>query len=197
MKPALAILSALVLCLCSFWRPGRADGIDPNPYNLLERQATAENRDPNRISIPVLRSPALEKRWGRPELLVGPKGGYLLRYEDPEDDDTHLTILGSPQVFRTAGPIPPPYTEIGFDRETNTVTPKEAGQLWRKTRVAGREVRYYTAEGFSGDQPAQISTETFRLTAPDGRAASYRIRTAANDDNPRNGAEALMGTLSF
>lgn len=196
-KPAAAVLSALCLCQCNLWLPGRAEGIDPNPYNVLERQAKAENRDPSRISIPVLRSPALEKRWGKPQLLVGPKGGYLLRYEDPKDDDTHLTILGSPTMFKTAGPIPPPYTEIGFDRKTNTVTPKEVSQVWRKTTVADRDVRYYTAEGFAGDQPAQISTETFRLTAPDGRTASYRIRTATNDENPANEAESLIRTVSF
>ena len=69
--------------------------------------------------------------------------------------------------------------------------------MWRTTSVAGRGVRYYTAEGFAGDQPAQISTETFRLTAPDGRTASYRIRTAANDENPANAADKLMGTASF
>ena len=196
-KPLLAVLSTIFACQCTPWLPGRADGIDPNPYNVLERQAKAENRDPSRISIPVLRSPALEKRWGKPELLVGPKGGYLLRYEDPKDDDTHLTILGSPTMFKAAGPIPPPYTEIGFDKKANTVTPKEVSQMWRRTSVEGRDVRYYTAEGFSGDQPAQISTETFRLTAPDGRTASYRIRTASNDDNPANSAESLMRSVAF
>lgn len=191
------LLMSFFLCRCSPWLPGRAEGIDPNPYNVLERQAKAENRDPGRIAIPVLRSPSLEKRWGKPKLLVGPKGGYLLRYEDPKDDETHLTILGSPTMYRTAGPIPPPYTEIGCDREANTVTPKEVSQVWRRTSVAGREVRYYTAEGFAGDQPAQLSTETFRLTAPDGRFASYRIRTASNDDNPANSADSLIRCASF
>jgi hypothetical protein len=196
-KPAAVVLSVFCICQCSPWLPGRAEGIDPNPYNVLERQAKAENRDPGRISIPVLRSASLEKRWGAPKLLVGPKGGYLLRYQNPTDEGTYLTILGSPTMFKTAGPIPPPYTVIDFDKKANTVTPREVSQTWRKTTVAGREVRYYTAEGNFIEPAADISTETFRLTAPDGRTASYRIRTASNDDNPANSAESLMRSVAF
>lgn len=183
---------ALLLCQCTAFLPGRADGIDPNPFSVLETQATAANRDPSRISVPVLRSVELEKRWGKPKLLVGPKGGYALRYEDPKTDGRHLTIFGSPQMFRSAGPIPPPYTDLGFDAEKKTFKPVEVSQKWQNVGLAGKNVRYFIQEGASDDRPAQISTETFRLTAPDGRTASYRIRSAS-----QNGVEDLMRTVSF
>lgn len=189
--------STLLLCQCSMYRPGRADGIDPNPFYVLNEQATAENRDPSRISVPFLHSQALEKRWGKPQLLVGAKGGYALRYEDPADKRRHLTIFGSPQRFGTAGPIPPPYTKVGHDGNSNTFSAVEVSQTWRKTTIAGREVRYCIGEGNFADPAMQMSTETFRLTAPDGRTASYRIRTASEEAKPQNEVENLLRTVSF
>jgi hypothetical protein len=176
------VLTPLLLCQCTSFRLGRADGIDPNPFSVLEQQAKPENHDPKRITVPVLRSAILEKRWGKPKLLVGPKGGYALRYSDPKNDSTFLTIFGSPQMFGTAGPIPPPYTDLGMDARKKTFAPVEVSQTWQSTRIAGRSVRFHITEGASGDEPMQFSTETFRLTAPDGRTASYRLRTASAND---------------
>jgi hypothetical protein len=189
--------SLLLLCQCTVPLPGRADGIDPNPFNLLEEQATAKNRDASRISVPVLSSPALEKRWGKPKLLVGPKGGYALRYQDPGDANRHLTIFGSPQLYRTAGPIPPPYTRVGYGKETKTFSAAEVSQSWRKTRIVDKDVRFCIAEANFIDPVMQFSTETFRLTAPDGRTASYRIRSSSDNSKPEEEIDDLMRTLSF
>ena len=189
------IASGFLLCHCSFPGAGRADGIDPNPFNLLENQAQPENRDPSRISVPVLRSAALEKRWGKPKLLVGPKGGYALRYENPANDSTHLTIFGSPTLFPTAGAIPPPYTDLGMDAQKQTFVPVEVAQKWQTVEFAGRSVRFCVAEGHSGDEPVQFTTETFRLTGPDGRTASYRLRAATVDDGTT--IESLLRTAAF
>jgi hypothetical protein len=197
MKYLLGILPTLMLCQCTDFLPGRAEGIDPNPFNVLETQATAANRDPSRITVPVLRSPTLEKRWGKPRLLVGPSGGYALRYQDPADKNHQLTIFGSPKKYRTAGLIPPPYTDLGRDAEHKTFAPVEVSQGWQFIEVAGKKVRFYISEGSTGDQPKQYSTETFRLTAPDGRAASYRIRCASPNPEKGNTVEELMRTATF
>lgn len=189
--------STLLLCQCTNFLPGRADGIDPNPFNVLETQATAENRDPSRITVPVLRSPSLEKRWGKPRLLVGHAGGYALSYRDPADKNRQLTIFGSPKKYQPAGLIPPPYTDLGRNAELKTFTPEEVSQGWQSIEVAGKKVRYYISEGSSGEQPMQYSTETFRLTAPDGRSASYRIRCASVSPKKGNSVEDLMRTVSF
>lgn len=195
--PLGAVCTVLILCQCSSFLPGRADGIDPNPFQVLEQQATAENRDPSRLRVPLLKSPELEKHWGQPKLLVGPKGGYALRYQDPRDADRHLTIFGSLQTYRTAGPIPPPYTDLGNDAVQKTFIPVEVSQKWQSIGILGRNVRFYISEGASGDQPAQISTETFRHTAPDGHSASYRIRISSAADKPANEIEHLMRSVSF
>jgi len=197
MKPLLLAAATFGLCQCSLRTPGRADGIDPNPFALLEKQATATNHDAGRIAVPMLRSAALERRWGSPKLLVGPKGGYALRYENPADESNHLTIFGSPDRFPTAGRVPPPYTDLGPNQGTNQIVPTEIRQQWRHLQVAGRDVRYYINEGALGDEPVQFSTETFRLTAPDGRTASYRLRSASRDSQPAAAVEKLFRSAAF
>ena len=197
MKLAAALLTPIVLTQCALWRPGRSEGIDANPYSILEKQATAVNRDPKRIAVPMLRSPMLEKRWGRPSLLVGPKGGYLLRYQDPSDKNRFLNIYGTAKEYLPAGPLPPPYTDLGIDPKTKTFNPQEVNQLWKFVDVSGRNVRYFISEGAQGTLPAQYSTETFRMTAPDGREASYMLRTMSK--SPKKGLEVedLLRSAAF
>lgn len=193
----LPLLGSLLLCHCNPLVPGRADGIDHNPYELLEKQATPENRDPSRIRVPVLHSAAFEKRWGTPKLLVGPKGGYALRYISPKNNNLHLTIFGSPEMFSTAGSTPPPYTSLGKDPLKQTFLPREVSQKWRIIRIAGQNVRYCISEEISEDQAMQFSTETFRLTAPDGRTASYRIRAASKNENAAESIGELLGSVGY
>lgn len=197
MKYLIASFAILGLCQCSLPLSGRADGIDPNPFVLLEKQATAANRDPSRITVPVLRSPAMERKWGKPRLLVGPKGGYALRYEDPADSSNQLTIFGSPATYPTAGRVPPPYTELALAGAGGLVQPREVDQVWREVRIAGREVRYYISEGSIGGEPPQFSTETFRLTAPDGRTASFRLRAASGGAQPASRVAGMLESAAF
>lgn len=197
MKHLLALALCTLPCLSSCNLPGRADGIDPNPFPILEQQATATNRDLSRIKVPILRSATLEKRWGKPRTLSGPKGGYAMRYQDPRNKSRHVTIFGSPDSFPIAGVTPPPYTELGRDHDNNTYEPKEVQQLWQLATINGRLVRYCISEGGDGSHPDQLSTETFRTTAPDGRSASYRIRFATDAKKPENTPKALLESLAF
>jgi len=147
--------------------------------------------------VPVLHSPDLEKRWGKPKLLVGPKGGYAMRYTDRRQKDLHLTVFGSPEMFPIAGLTPPPYTELIRDPKNNTIHPVEVDQMWRLVMIGGRPVRYCVTEGGADGQPVEYSTETFRLTAADGREASYRIRVSTAGVLEGDRVAALMKTLSF
>lgn len=197
MKLLLSCGSLLFLCHCSAPSDGRKDGIDPNPFELLEKQATAPNHDASRISVPVLRSRVLEQRWGQPRLLVGPKGGYALRYENPANHAHLLTIFGSPTLYPTAGATPPCYTRLDVDRQQGTLTPVSVSQQWQELTVAGRPVRCCITDGPQDPQPALFSTETFRLIAPDGRTASYRLRAAAPGKDQAAAAANLMRTAAF
>ena len=190
-----AVLPLILLCQCQSPMLGRTEGIDPNPFQVLERQAGPENRDPKRIAVPVLKSAALEKRWGAPKLLVGPKGGYALRYQNPRHRDIHLTIFGSPDMYPIAGAFPPPYTDLGMNSRTGTYTPREVAQGWKTAHLSGRGVRFYITEASSPGAPVQYSTETFRLTGPDGRTASYSLRAASARDAAD--ARSMIETASF
>lgn len=190
-----SIVPVVLLCQCQVPLPGRADGIDPNPFEVLERQAKPENRDPKRIAVPMLRSNVLAERWGAPKLLVGPKGGYALRYENPRNRATHLTIFGSPDMYPIAGAIPPPYTDLGLDPRSGTYTPREVPQRWKAARLAGRSVRFHLTEAAAPGEPVFYSTETFRLTGPDGRTASFRLRAATAKG--AEDARAMFETATF
>lgn len=197
MKLLLTCGSVLFLCHCASPSDGRGYGIDPNPFDLLEQQATAENHDASRISVPVLRSPVLEKHWGKPRLLVGPKGGYALRYENPANHAHLLTIFGSPTRYPTAGDTPPCYTRLDIDRRQGTLTPVSVSQQWQEVELVGRKVRFCITDGPQDRQPAMFSTETFRLTAPDGRTASYRLRAAVPGKDQAAAVSALLQTSAF
>ena len=189
------VVPIILLCQCHMPMPGRADGIDPNPFEVLERQAKPENRDPKRVTIPMLRSNILSQRWGSPKLLVGPNGGYALRYENPRNRALHLTIFGSPEMYPIAGALPPPYTDLGIDARSGTYTPREVPQRWKSARLAGRSVRFHLTEARAPGEPVLYSTETFRLTGPGGRTASYRMRAASAKG--AEDARALFETSTF
>lgn len=197
MKLLLSCGCALFLCHCAMPSVGKRDGIDPNPFELLEKQATAGNHDPSRIRVPILRSQELERRWGQPRLLVGPQGGYALRYENPANRAHKLTIFGSPARYPTAGGTAPCYTRLDIDRQLGTLTPVSVKQSWLEVMLAGRSVRYCITDGPQDDQPTLFSTETFRLTAPNGRTASYRLLAAAPGKDPAAAASHLLRTAAF
>jgi hypothetical protein len=190
-----AAFSIVLLCQCQVPLPGRVEGIDPNPFEVLEKQARPENRDPKRVAVPMLRSTILAQRWGSPKLLVGPQGGYALRYENPRNRAIHLTIYGSPDMYPIAGALPPPYTDLGIDPRSGTYMPREVPQSWKAARLEGRSVRFHLTEARAPGEPVQYSTETFRLTGPDGRTASYRLRAASA--RGADDARALFETASF
>jgi len=55
------------------------------------------------------------------------------------------------------------------------------------------KVRFFISQGESGGEPLQYSTETLPLIAPDGRAASYRIRVSSD----RSDITPLLQTARF
>jgi hypothetical protein len=178
MKSLPAFCAILLLSHCAPPLPGRHDGIDPNPFRVLEKQAGPEHRDPSRRKVPLLVSRDAERSWGRPRMLVGPKGGFGLHYQDPRDPASHLTVFGTRERYPAAGPIPPPYTELRYDRETGTIAPRERMQRWNQAGIAGKKVRFSIAER-QDSQPVQYATETFRLPTPEGGSASYMVRVAS------------------
>ena len=188
-----AAIAAAILSQCA---PPGDEGISPNPFNLLEQQAGPENYDKSRISIALLHSKELAKRWGKPTTLVGPHGGYGLLYRNPRNRNEQMVIYGTAKRYKPAGPLPPSYTDLRHDPATNTFKPEDVSQIWSLVTLNNRPVRYCIVETEGANERIYYATETVRLTAPDGREASYRIGVSlARPDAAK--AEQLLGTAGF
>ncbi|MES2995930.1 MAG: hypothetical protein V4733_03880 [Verrucomicrobiota bacterium] len=198
MKHLLAPLAVcLSLCNCSLFTAGTADGIDANPFTVLETQSSGwKAKSPKRVSVGILRSRKLDNRWGSPDLLVGPDGSYALNYKNPGNPRIGMVIYGSPQMFLPAGITPPTYTEIIKDRK-GKIHAREVSQSWREAEIAGQTVKYCVSEETDGPRPNNFVTETFRMKDKKGRVGSYRVRISAGKEGSRLDAKHLLETIRF
>lgn len=194
----LAAASCAFLCQCSVFNAGRNDGIDENPFDALETQVSSwKDHSPRRVKVPILRSRTYDRQWGRPELLVGPKGSYALRYRNPANRAISMVIVGSPDKFEPAGITPPPYTDIGRDRKTGKLHPREVSQSWRTAEISGENVKFCISEEVDGAHPNHFVTETFRLKDKKGREGSYRVRVASGREKTRYEVTRMLKTVRF
>lgn len=193
----LPLAACFLLTQCSLFTAGTNHGIDENPFDVLERQsATWKAKSPKRVSVPILRARSLERRWGKPDLLVGPDGSYALRYANPSNRAIAVLIYGSPSTFLPAGITPPPYTEVRRDKR-GKIHANEVPQQWRQAEIEGKTVRYCISEETDGSHPNQFATETFRLTDKKGRSGSYRVRVGSGRDGTSNDVRKLLETVKF
>jgi hypothetical protein len=89
------------------------------------------------------------------------------------------------------------HSRLDVDPHQGTLTPVSVTQEWQTLTVAGHSVRFCITDAPQDRQPALFSTETFRLTAPDGRTASYRLRAAAPGKDQSAAAANLLRTAAF
>lgn len=123
-------------------------------------------------SVPILRAPGLDAKWGAPQMDVAADGSYRLSYKDPSRPFERLVIYGSPK------PMPvltdPPlvsYEDLVNDELTGLTRP----QAWETTVILGRSVRWFKEADGGGADGDYWSTEGFSVTAADGRSGNYRL----------------------
>lgn len=104
------------------------------------------------VKVPFLHSPEMERRWGKPQLIVATDGSYVLTYK-PKAGKTeqHLKIVG------TRRPIP---TIMGLNGR-----PARDGEA----TVLGRKTPYFG----TGNETSAWQSWGIPLSASDGRSASY------------------------
>lgn len=112
-----------------------------------------ETSDTSGITVPILRAPALETRYGKPKYHVMADGSYISHLNAGPQN---LTITG------TARPV----SKKGFSQPGDT------------SIVLGQTVGHYD----SGNDTGAITTDPVRLTAPDGRSANYVIFVENNSE---------------
>ena len=113
--------------------------------DLVDESAYA-SKDPARISVPVLRAPELEAKYGKPEYFIMADGSYSARHRLP--GDRYFKIIGTPR----------PPRKLGYDPH---------GPL----TIMGRTNGFYT----TGNEDPEITSKATVLTAPDGRSATYVV----------------------
>lgn len=191
MKRSLLLLPLLALSACTTNAP-KDPGIQPSAYYSIEPTTSLDS-----VQIPVLKSAALEKRWGKPEIIVRPNGGYLLSYSKPGDSFETLRIFGEPGRIDTESPTPPTYTDIGPPAPGSS-SPRmiEHTQEWSTVTLLGRPVHYYLRSPGGGADAPEWSTVTFSRGEL-GPSASYRILTTSNQEEGEKIAEGYMKTVGF
>ncbi len=177
LAPASFLLFALVFGGCG------SGAKNPDPWeaaNRAQRDSLHLVASPERIEVPLLRSPGLERAWGAPEIKRDASGStYLLIYKDPKQPFTRLLIYGmtKPLPLLTSPPL------ISGEKMVNDqLTGFQRPQSWREVMIDGRKVRWFQESTSSGADGAYYSTECFQQKAADGRIGYYRLNAEAGDD---------------
>jgi hypothetical protein len=198
----LSLSAAFTLCQCATTPTTTAPGA-PAAQNLtmpgidIGRINQLDGGSEGNISVPLLRAPDLEKRWGKPRLTVDSDGSYSLNYSNPKRGFQHLIIYGSPRQFAPAGPLPPDYLDLKFVPGASAPTTGPVSQNWQTTTLFGRTIRYCITSPDSGADVAEFTTETFTLTGPDGRTASYCLSGGSDLDSGPISIPALFKSARF
>jgi hypothetical protein len=194
MKKSAAILPLLFLTQCATPPQDERDpGLDRSPYHLAEKHSPSLAG----VSLPILKSPALEKRWGRPRITILPTGGYHLKYSKPGDEFEGLSIYAAPGTRNSDAPTPPAYWDTSYDERKGEAISVPVKQSWRTVDIAGRATHVYTDSPGSGADPLQLSTVTFPINRSGKPAASYRVTGTSNLEDGEKMILSYMRTVAW
>lgn len=188
MKPLLLLPLAILLQQCS-------PSTDPTENRFARFHEDGLPSDLSLTKLPLVKSPALEKRWGRPKASVLPDGSYKITYVNPRSSFEALSIFVSPGSRNTDAPHPPPYGSIGFDEKTRSPVPVKTPQEWQTTTILGERVHAYCEYAGDGADPASFSTITF---TPENRGGTvFNLTVTATSNIAAETAYAYMDTVSY
>ncbi len=170
---------------------------DPNPKDSSGTEVAAQREKSNNladIEIPLLHSPELERRWGKPTVSVYEDGSYRLSYVDPNASFESLSISGGPDRVDTDGPVAPTYSGA-YPLPDGRVP--EFSQDWKTATVLGKPTHYYQSGSESGADAPEFTTVTFPVELPGKPVASYSLRAASNKENAKKEVEGFFKTAQF
>lgn len=147
--------------------------------------------------LPIVKSPALEKRWGKPKISVLPDGSYKITYLSPRSSFEALSIYVRPGFKNTDAPKPPPYGSIGFDEKTNAPIPVKTPQEWSTAKIMGKPVHTYCDYAGDGADPASFDSITFSPEIPGSPAFNLTLSATSNTEIYENTARSYMETVKY
>lgn len=186
--PLLQIPFLLFLQQCS-----PSSGPEKNDFSAFYQEGLPA--DLALTSLPVVKSPSLQKRWGKPKVAVLPDGSYRLSYVHPRESFETLDIYVRPGPKNTDGPTAPPYGHIGFDEKTKSPVPQKSPQEWDTVTILGKPVHAYCDYAGDGADPASYSTITF--TPEKAGAPVFNLTVTATSNIAGETAYAYMDTVSY
>jgi hypothetical protein len=193
MKRLLLLPLTIVLQQCASGPKEIADkGIDRVPFHRAEKTDSLAG-----VSIPVLRSPVLEKSWGKPEITVLSDGSYHLHYSKPGSSFESLAIYGIPGSLNSDSATPPTYRVMDFDPKKKIPITVVRNQQWETIHLLDRPIHVYTDNPGSGADAFELSTVTFPHPLPGKPVGSYRITSSSNLDDATKAIHSYMKTVSF
>ena len=191
-KYPLALLPLLFIASCAV-EDKKDPGIDTSVYHLSEHSPSLEG-----VKIPVMQSFGLDKKWGKPKIVVLKNGGYWLSYSKPGSSFEMLRIYGTPGRVESDAPEPPPYRDIGAPAPgTDYPSMQEYTQKWNTIELLGRPIHYYLRSPGGGADAPEWSTVSFCLEKPGEPTASYRIVSSSNLEHGDKIMEGYMKTVGF
>jgi hypothetical protein len=131
------------------------------------------------VTIPVLKSPSFETKWGAPRIRTSASGNYELSYANPNQPFDRLVIQGSSAPFPALKEAPMMSGEKMINDE---LTPVDYPQEFRTVPVSGRTVRWYQDSLSGGADGAYYATEGFALTDSKGQTGYYRMMVESGDN---------------
>lgn len=189
MKPLLLLPLVVLLQQCT---------TTPQDPGINVRAFYDENlpSDLSLTPLPILRSPLLEKRWGKPKTSVLPDGSYRISYNLPDSSFESLDIHVAPGAINTDAPTPPPYGHIGFDEKKQTPVPKESPQEWGTATILGKPIHTYCVYAGDGADAASYSSITFPVEKP-GFPAAFSVRLTTTSNTSEELSRSYMESVRF
>ncbi|HVJ46725.1 MAG TPA: hypothetical protein VM511_10095 [Luteolibacter sp.] len=187
----LLLLIAPLLTQCATQNPHTKE-IDRVPFHRAAETSSLEG-----VTIPVLHSAKLEKRWGKPKITVLPDGSYHLSYSKSGNGFETLSIYGVPGSINSDAPTAPTYQDIGYDEKRKTATMVPYQQKWQTIEILGRPIHLYIDNPGGGADAFQLSTVTFSHQIPGKPIGSYRIVSSSNIDGPGEVIDSYIKTVTF
>lgn len=171
------IASGLLIVSCSS-TTSASKGADWHDFVSSTYNGLNETASLSSSTIPVLRSPAYESKWGKPKIRQSASGIYELNYANPNQPFDRLAIYGSPKPFPALKSAP----YVTKDEMVNgELTAVDYPQSFRTTAINGQAVRWFQESGPGGADGAYYSTTGFSLTDASGKTGYYRLVVEGGD----------------
>lgn len=150
------------------------------------------------ISIPLLSSETLEKRWGPPiEIRKSADGGYSIRFKDPDPDHPFevVNIVGTPVPIPRLASVPDEMVLTSFEDDLRDVPKPQSGKSvsvkWKTPEgKAPMTIRYFRRHAGSGADGPIDQTDSFSLTVA-GRTGYYVVTVETITDATEKRLKAL------